>query len=238
MDRDYILEVVQREAAQNGGKPLGQKRLRAVGVRPSDWGNYWARIGDLNREAGLEPNRLNSARVDEDLLDRVVGLTGRLGRFPAFRELHVAASGEDGFPATRTLRTHFGGMQSLRERLRVFCQERGLDDVAGLCEPIEAKEKRSASLSPRPSGESLGFVYLFKSGRVYKIGRSNAVGRRAYELAIQLPEKLTLVHSIQTGDPVRTEKYWHERFEERRKNGEWFELTAADVSTFRRCTFM
>jgi hypothetical protein len=28
----------------------------------------------------------------------------------------------------------------------------------------------------------LGFVYLIKSGRFYKIGRSNAVGRREREL--------------------------------------------------------
>jgi hypothetical protein len=31
-----------------------------------------------------------------------------------------------------------------------------------------------------------GYVYLAKSGRHYKIGRSNSIGRREYELAIQL----------------------------------------------------
>ena len=33
-----------------------------------------------------------------------------------------------------------------------------------------------------------GFVYMLKSGRHHKVGRTNAVGRRQYELAIQLPE--------------------------------------------------
>jgi hypothetical protein len=46
--------------------------------------------------------------------------------------------------------------------------------------------------------ESLGFVYLVKSGRFYKVGRSNAAGRREYELPIQMPEKLTTVHTIRT----------------------------------------
>lgn len=78
-----------------------------------------------------------------------------------------------------------------------------------------------------------------KSGVHYKIGRTNSVGRRAYELAIQLPERLELVHSFETDDPVGIERYWHERFATRRANVEWFKLTTADVTAFRRRrTFM
>lgn len=92
--------------------------------------------------------------------------------------------------------------------------------------------------TPNSPVENFGYVYLLKSGRFYKIGKTNAVGRREYELAIQLPEKTTTVHAIQTDDPTGIEAYWHKRFADRRKNGEWFELSAAEVRAFTRRKFM
>jgi hypothetical protein len=85
---------------------------------------------------------------------------------------------------------------------------------------------------------AFGYVYLIKSGKHHKIGHSNSAGRREYELAIQLPERATTVHTISTDDPLGIEAYWHRRFESKRLNGEWFNLNAADIRAFKRRKFM
>lgn len=59
------------------------------------------------------------------------------------------------------------------------------------------------------SGSPLGYVHLLNSGRFYKVGRSNAVGRRERELEFQLPEHSKVVHSITSDDPSGIEAYWH-----------------------------
>jgi hypothetical protein len=111
--------------------------------------------------------------------------------------------------------------------------------VLALCEQHALPEKVLPDDHAESNGE-IGFVYLLKSGRYFKIGRSNSVGRRERELAIQLPEKANTVHTIRTDDPVGIEAYWHKRFESKRvrKDCEFFELSAADVTAFKSRKFM
>jgi hypothetical protein len=47
-----------------------------------------------------------------------------------------------------------------------------------------------------------GFVYLAKSGKHYKIGRTNSVARRSAEIKIDMPERYVEIHHIQTDDPA------------------------------------
>jgi len=107
-----------------------------------------------------------------------------------------------------------------------------------LCEPVASHGDKGSSADEQTSTEIVGFVYMMTHGRHYKIGKTNATGRREYELAIQLPEKLSTVHVIKTDDPDGIEGYWHKRFAAKRANGEWFSLDSADVMAFKRRKFM
>ena len=49
-------------------------------------------------------------------------------------------------------------------------------------------------------------VYLLKSGKHYKIGRSDDIEQRFREVKIALPETVMLVHAIRTDDPSQIGK--------------------------------
>lgn len=239
MTKHHIIDEIRRTAAENGGTPLGVKRFfTETGIRQDDWlGRYWIRWGDAVQEAGFAPNAFNMALTDDELLEKLASLVQDLGHFPVSAELKMQARADPTFPSHNTFR-RYGGKPSIADRLLRFAIERGYGDVAASCELVAAQSVGAKPLLPRADMPTAGSVYMIRSNRFYKIGRSNSVGRREYELAIQLPEKVRLVHSISTDDPAGIEEYWHKRFSDRRKNGEWFELTADDVAAFRRRRFM
>jgi hypothetical protein len=238
MTKDHIISEIRRTAGENRGVPLGQGRFfTETGIKQTDWmGKFWARWSDAVREAGFQPNQLNSALTDDFLLRKLAGLVKELNRFPVAAELRLKARSDADFPSHNTFR-RFGGKAGLAARLRAFSLERGFHDVVSICEAISDGGVLESE-QPLAAEAEIGYVYMLKSGRFYKIGRTNAVGRRERELAIQLPEKSQIVHSIKTDDPPGIEGYWHRRFEARRRNGEWFELTAADLGAFKRRKFM
>jgi hypothetical protein len=239
VDRAYILAEIRRTAEANGGTPLGRGRFEsATGIRESDWsGRYWARWSDAVVEAGFAPNQLQSRYPDDDVLAALVIEIRRLGRMPTKAEMRLRRRQDSIFPSTGVF-ARFGSKAALTRAVADYCRAR--DDDQDILRMIPSDIVESGiEYQDKVADDSArnGFVYLLKSGRHYKIGHTFDVGRRRYDLAIQLPDPVTEEHVISTDDPVGIERYWHSRFADRRKNGEWFELTRADITAFKRRKF-
>jgi hypothetical protein len=238
MNKQHILAEIRRTAETNGGKALGHREFcNVTGIKDADWsGRFWARWSDAVREAGFEPNSMSVAYTEDALLGKLAQLARELGKVPVWSEVALARRRDDTFPTEKTYR-RFGGKAKLVRRLIEYCEAHpDFEDVAQLCKRVEMPAG-PALVEEAEEDIEFGFVYLIKSGRHHKIGRSNAAGRREREIALQLPEKAKTVHVIRTDDPPGIEAYWHRRFAEKRLNGEWFELTDADVRAFKRRKF-
>lgn len=240
MKKEHILQEIKRTATANGGVPLGSRKFfEETGIKVADWkGKLWARWGDALREAGLEPNQLQTAYDENFLIEKLIGLMRELGKFPVVAEIRLKKVRDPSFPNDKTYSKRYKTKKELASKIRDYCQGRaGYEDVLDMCAAVpEHADGREETADE--SKEDFGFVYLMKSGKFYKIGKSNAAGRREYEIAIQLPEKLKTVHAIRTDDSAGIEAYWHNRFAAKRKGGEWFDLDASDIAAFKRRKFM
>lgn len=242
MNKEHILAEIKRTAALNGGVPLGKGRFfQETGIKETDWsGKIWARWGDAVKEAGLTPNTLQVPYLDEELLENYATFIREIGRIPVAAEFRLKSKQDQTFPSGNTF-NRFGNKQQLIKRLVEYCKDKqGYEDVLAIALPNLTKTAATNedADSDNESEEIIGYVYMLKSGRNYKVGRSNSFDRRSRELKIQLPEQADTVHVIRTDDPIGIELYWHRRFESKRKNGEWFELNAQDVKAFKRRKFM
>jgi Meiotically up-regulated gene 113 len=238
MEKAHILQEIKRTATENGGVPLGMGRFeKETGIKVEDCvGRHWARWNDALREAGFSPNQMNAAYDESFLFEKYIELAREIGRLPVKAEIQLKTKSSSGFPTTHAFR-RFGSKKEFVAKLKEYCEKHtGHQDVMQMCERYTPRGNDESEAEP--SDGDVGFVYLMKSGKFYKVGRSNAAGRREYELGIQLPEKLKSLHVIRTDDPTGIEAYWHSRFAAKRKNGEWFELDPADVSAFKRRKFM
>jgi hypothetical protein len=238
MNKQEIVNEIKRLAAADSDRPPGEMLFASeTGLRQHEWkGKYWATWGAALRDAGFEPNKWVEAFDDTYLIEKYIELIRELGKIPSTAELLMKTNNDSSFPSMGPFR-RLGSKAIVLSKVRNYCSNRdGFDDVLALC-------GRAVAIVPRTErsmkqDDEDGFVYLIKSGRHYKIGRSVSVGQRERQLAIQLPEKAATVHSIRTDDPVGIEAYWHKRFESKRKNGEWFDLSSADIGAFKRRKFM
>jgi len=238
MNKEDILAEIRRTAKANGGVALGFRRFEAeTGIKYYDWfGQFWSRWGDAVREAGLEANRMSEAYDDAFLLEKLILLTRSLGRVPTQGDIVLAGKNDSTLPSEKVFR-RLGSKRKRASCLVAYCEANpGNDDVAALWKPVAIAVQRPDAVETDATASAAGYVYLLKHGtrREYKIGCTYNPLRREGEIEIQLPEKLQPVHYIKTDDPAGVENYWHRRFANKRKEGEWFALTADDVRAFKK----
>lgn len=237
MTRDFIISEIKRTADANNGKALGKQRFyQETGLKESDWyGKYWTKWSDAIIEAGFESNKLNVAIPSDKILSQLADYICEIGKFPTSGDLRMKARSDINFPSHNTF-NRFGGKSGLASALKTYCETNNRYDLVKYYESLindEIEQRTSNSVI-----EENGSVYLYKSGRHYKIGRTNDLKRRDREIRLQLPVQAELIHRIITDDPVGIEKYWHNRFAEKRLNGEWFNLSTSDLKVFCRRKFM
>jgi hypothetical protein len=245
LTKAHILGEIARLAQANSGKVFGNKAFcNETGIREYDWGKYWPRWGDAVREAGLTPNAFSSAHDQNAVLEKLASFTRRLGRFPSQAEMRIERLRDPSFPSDRPLR-RVGLKSDLLNKLGDFCAAHtDLNDVCVLLpnSPIPP-DKYQTKTEFREHEKEIGsnaYVYLIRSHDLYKIGFTRAPYRRAAEIANQSARGAELIHLLSTDDPVGIERYWHERFADKRvaavnkQSGEWFSLSEAEVRSFKR----
>lgn len=237
MDRNEILSEIRRVAAELGTTSLGRERFESLtGIAEGSWlGKHWLNWTEAVTEAGLKPNRLNEAHDADFVFASLATLTKKLGRYPTIAAIKMERASSKDFPAHGVFQ-RFGNRSMQIALLRQFASRQG--DLA----LIELLAREGTAEAAVPRDECLvgsdGHVYMMRLGKHFKIGKTFSVPRRHREIALELPQRPDVVHSIRTDDPDGIEAYWHRRFEAKRTNGEWFALSGEDVRSFKRRKFM
>ena len=78
----------------------------------------------------------------------------------------------------------------------------------------------------------VGYVYLVHNPRTgfYKVGSARRPHTRLAQLCREMRAKCSILHTIATNHMLRLERETQERFLDQHQGGEWFDLTAFDVT--------
>lgn len=237
MNRQEIISEIRRIAKTRGGKAPGIKAFSTeTGVRYSDWfPNLWLRWSDAIREAGCEPNEFIFGYDTDFLVTKYIELIRELGHFPIQGELKIKQKTDKSFPNS-TVFSRRCSKQEWVQKIIEHCQGKSeFDDIISFCSGVAGALHEDPNLINFDSHRT-GYVYLMRHGarNEYKIGKTYNPIRREGEIRLELPEKIEPIHYIKTDDPAGIEYYWHSRFANKRKEGEWFSLTAEDIRAFKR----
>jgi len=235
LTKESIIAAYNDLVAEEDGKVIGEAVfIRETQISRYYWhGGFWRSWSAFQADAGHAPNEPTQKIDDEMLLRRLAEFTRDRKVVPTEADIVLKRKEDPSFPNKSCFR-RWGSRDALLSKLAEYCE--GKEQFRAVAQLL--KRGISDNLDRRVDSLQIkGFVYLLRSGKYYKLGRTNAAGRRLRELAIQLPKKPDTVHVIETDDPEGIEGYWHHRFAEKRQEGEWFALSSDDVKAFKKRKF-
>ncbi|MBK7350618.1 MAG: GIY-YIG nuclease family protein [Gemmatimonadetes bacterium] len=236
MTKDAVMQRIRNLAADRGGHVGFDTFVKETGIkdkwlRRQEWWTGW---NSLLAELGLETRKFSVPRTPEhSIVQAVAALIEREGRWPTEDDLVRARKRDGSFPS-------LGVIRRLRSSGRLAALIIKLGEASGQFPKASdlARQHQTPvedTADARPDEKVKGYVYLLRSGRRYKIGKSTDPSRRYREVRLELPEETHQVHTIPTDDPTGIEGYWQKRFDGKRiRNTEFFELDASDVQAFKR----
>lgn len=239
--KEQLVEHLRRAVRNNDGLPPGELRFYRESKLSKDrlWDAEIRSYGDLCELAGFPRNRLKQQMTADQLFEPLATLAVKLNRFPDNTDRRMARRRDGAFPSYAAYRTAQDKNGPLDLQLRDWCSSRpehstALEILLAHIAPQDGRPQRG------PSGQRIvnGHVYLMrygKSGRDYKLGKTEKVERRHAQISGMFPGELRVIHVIDTDDPAGIERYWKRRFESKRvqDKDEIFRLLPQDIAAFK-----
>lgn len=239
MNKDEILSKIKCLASKNNGEVPSLKSFAAeTGITRSEWQpSLWLRWSDAVKEAGFSANTFGIPKHNiEDLIIKYIELLRELKHIPIQGELIRKRKDDPSFPSPKAFLYNFGKKEDLISSIIEFCEGKNeYEDILKYCSSYLTVHRGKNEVTKDEVSQE-GYVYLIQHGtrNEYKIGKTKNPIRREGEIRLTLPEKIKPIHYIKTDDPSGIEKYWHNRFSKKRKEGEWFSLDNNDINAFKR----
>lgn len=239
MTKDLVAQRIRALAAERDGHVSLRTFLQETGIkeqwlRTQTWYGGWNK---LLEELGIGTKSFSVPRTSPaEISEAIAKLLLRDGQWPTEDALARERRRDDNFPSLKVIRPLRKSGALARLIVQLGESETRFSKAAEIAAPYA---KESDDPMPDSSREKVrGYVYMLRSGRRYKIGKSTDPSRRWREVRLELPEETIQVHSIPTDDPTGIEAYWHQRFAAKRvRNTEFFELDADDVRAFKRRSY-
>jgi len=236
MTKDEIVKRIRELAAERGGHVgfdvfVSETDIKDKWLRRQEWWTGW---NNLLSEIGLETREFSVPRTpDSRIAEAVAMVIERDERWPTEDDLVRERKRDPSFPSLGVIRRlrKSGALAKLIVALGETSEQFfKASMIAKKHLPSEVDD-----IDAQPNDRVKGYVYMLRSGRSYKIGKSNDPSRRYREVRLELPDETHQVHTIPTDDPTGIEVYWRRRFAEKQiRNTEFFTLDANDVQAFKR----